>query len=122
KLLRSSITVRSTETTRMDGILEVGGVVESVAVNGEAPLLDVETSTSGHLISGETINVLPNPQMNLYSVPWLFPGVTSQSGWGHAAGERIRAFQVTMDGVPSTEPVRGALDSGNRAITPTQEL
>ena len=122
KLVRSGVTVHSTETTRADGILEVGAVIESVAVSGEAPLLDVETSTSGHLISGETINVLPNPQMNLYSVPWLFPGVTSQSGWGHAAGERIRAFQVTMDGVPSTEPVRGALDSGNRALTPTQEL
>ena len=122
KLVRSGVTVRSTETVRADAALEVGGLVESVRVTSEAPLLEVETSSSGHLLTGQAINSLPNPQMNLYSLPWLFPGITSQGGWGHGAGGRVRAFNVTMDGVPSTEPVRGALDSGNRAITPTQEL
>ncbi len=122
KLVRGSIRVRSTETARADARLEVGAVLESVEVKADAPLLEVETSTAGHLITGEILNKLSSPQLNIYSIPWLFPGVTSQSGWGHAAGQRSRAFNVDMDGVPSVEPVRGQLDSGNRAITPVEDL
>src|SRR2546425_34596 len=107
RLVRGNIRVRSTETARADARLEVGAVVESVEVKAEAPLLEMETSTAGQLITGEILNKLPSPQLNIYSIPWLFPGVTSQSGWGHAAGQRSRAFNVDMDGVPSVEPVRG---------------
>src|SRR5882724_6581099 len=54
KLTRSGILVRSTETARVDAALEVGAVVESVEVKAEAPLLEIETSTPGHLVTGET--------------------------------------------------------------------
>jgi hypothetical protein len=122
KLIRSNIRVRATETARVDVALEVGSVLESVEVKAAAPLLEVETSTAGQLIMGTTLNKLPSPQLNLYSIPWLYPGVTSQAGLAHADGQRSRAFNVNMDGVPSVEPVRGQLDSYNRALTPTYAL
>jgi hypothetical protein len=120
KLARSNIQVRSTETTRVDAVLEVGNLAESVEVKAEAPLLESETSTVGHLVTGESINKLPTPQQKIQTALWLMPGVVSQSGFGHTAGQRARAFNATMDGVSGMEPVRGAVDT-NRFLATVEE-
>src|SRR6185369_15290334 len=98
KVIRRNILVRSTETARVDLMLEVGGVVESVDVKAVSPLLESETSMVGHLVTGETINKLPAPQQNTQTVLFYMPGVTSQGGIGHVAGQRSRSFVATMDG------------------------
>src|SRR5438094_107173 len=54
KMVRRNILVRSTETARVDLMLEVGAVAESVDVKAVAPLLESETFTVGHLVTGET--------------------------------------------------------------------
>jgi len=84
--------------------LEVGNVVESVLVSAGAQLLETETATTGHLVSGVELTTLPTPQMKIESMLWYVAGVTSQSGTGHTAGGRSRAFQFTTDGVPATNP------------------
>lgn len=43
KLLRSDIQVRSTETARLDVVLEVGSVAESIEISARAALLETET-------------------------------------------------------------------------------
>ena len=121
RLVRSDIQVRSLETARVDVMLEVGSLTESIQVTGEAPLLETETSMAGHLVTGTSVIRMPNPQRHIYSLPWIFPGVTSQAGWGHAVGQRSRAFNVSLDGVPGVEPVRGGLDSGNRSLSSPEE-
>ncbi|MCC6862662.1 MAG: TonB-dependent receptor [Bryobacterales bacterium] len=121
RLVRSNIQVRSTETTRVDVTMEIGSVAESVEVTGAAPLLETETSMAGHLVTAVTVTRIPNPQRHIYSLPWIFPSVTSQGGWGHAVGQRSRSFNVTLDGVPGVEPVRGGLDSGNRSLSSPEE-
>jgi hypothetical protein len=112
KVIRHNILVRSTETARVDLMLEVGGVVESVDVKAVGPLLESETSMVGHLVTGETINKLPAPQQNTQTVLFYMPGVTSQNGIGHVAGQRSRSFVATMDGVSGMEPVRGEIATG----------
>ncbi|MBI4473372.1 MAG: carboxypeptidase regulatory-like domain-containing protein, partial [Acidobacteria bacterium] len=107
KLVRSNIVVRSTETARVDVVLEIGQMVDSIEVKAEAPLLETETSTVGHLVSGDIRNRLPTPQQKIQSILWYMPGVTSQRGDGHIAGQRSRAFVAAMDGVSGMEPVRG---------------
>ncbi|MGH9719508.1 MAG: carboxypeptidase-like regulatory domain-containing protein, partial [Bryobacteraceae bacterium] len=99
KLLRNDIPIRSTETLRLDVVMEVGNVVESVKVSAGAQLIETETSTTGHLVSGTELTTLPTPQMKIESMMWYVSGVTSQAGNGHTAGGRSRAFQMTTDGV-----------------------
>ena len=78
KLARKDIPIRSTETLRLDVTLEVGNVVESVEVSAGAQLLETETATTGHLVSGTELITLPTPQMKIESMLWYVSGVTSQ--------------------------------------------
>jgi hypothetical protein len=113
KLLRSDIQVRSTETARLDVVLEVGSVVESVEISARAALLETETSSTGHLVTGVQLAKLPTPQMKIESMLWYVPGVTGQAGSGHAAGGRSRAFVIANDGVSAMNPGTGAIGTGN---------
>ena len=122
KLLRSNIQVRSTETARVDVALEVGNLVDSVEVGAQAQLLETETSTTGHLVAGETLNTLPSTQMKVQTTLFYMPGVTSQRGDGHVAGQRSRAFVATMDGVSGMEPVRGAVATDRFLATVEQDM
>src|SRR5262245_39117688 len=117
RLVRNSVQIRSTETLGLDITLEVGNVVESVEVTAGAQLLETETSTTGHLVSGTELTTLPTPQMKIESMLWYVSGVTSQSGNGHTAGGRSRAFQFTNDGVSGTKPGEGVVGSGRRLYT-----
>lgn len=117
KLLRNDIPIRSTETLRLDVTMEVGNVVESVKVSAGATLLETETSTTGHLVSGTELTTLPTPQMKVESMLWYVAGVTSQSGTGHAAGGRSRAFQMTTDGVSAINPGEGTVGTARNITT-----
>jgi hypothetical protein len=117
QLVRSNIQVRSTETVRLDVSLDVGNVVEQVEVAATAPLLEAETSTTGHLVTGRELNKLPTPQMKVESMMWYVPGVTSQSGYGHVAGSRSRAFNMANDGVGGVTPGTGVVGTGRNMST-----
>ncbi|HUQ91367.1 MAG TPA: hypothetical protein VM120_06785 [Bryobacteraceae bacterium] len=116
-MVRNDIPIRSTETLRLDVSLEVGNVVESVKVSAGASLLETETSTTGHLVSGAELVTLPTPQMKVESMLWYVSGVTSQSGTGHAAGGRSRAFQMTTDGVSAITPGEGTVGTARNIST-----
>ncbi|MBI3280915.1 MAG: TonB-dependent receptor, partial [Acidobacteria bacterium] len=117
KLVRSNILVRSTETHRVDAQLEIGTVIERVEISAQASLLETETSSTGHLVTGVQLTKLPTPQMKIESMLWYVPGVTSQSGAGHAAGGRARAFQMTNDGVSGLTPGEGTVGTGRNMST-----
>jgi hypothetical protein len=117
RLVRSNIQVRSTETVRVDVALEVGSVVESIEVGARAALLETETSMTGHLVTGTELTRLPTPQMKIESMLWYVPGVTSQSGVGHVAGSRSRAFVMANDGVAGTTPGTGTVGTGRNMST-----
>ena len=119
KLLRSNVQVRSAETVRVNVLLEVGTVVETIEVSAASQLLETETSATGDLVPGEILTSVPTPQMKIQSILWYMAGVTNQGGYGHVAGQRSRAFQATMDGVSGMEPVRGAV-STNRFLATVQ--
>ncbi len=117
KVLRSGIQVRSTETSRVDVRMEVGNVSEQIEVSAAVALLEVESSVTGHLVTGEELTKLPTPQMKVESMLWLVPGVTSQGGAGHSAGGRSRAFTMANDGVAGTTPGTGTLGTGRNMST-----
>ena len=117
RVLRSSVQVRSTETARVDLRMEVGNVAEQVEVSASVALLELETSVTGHLVTGTELVKLPTPQMKIESMLWLVPGVTSQNGAGHSAGGRARAFTLANDGVSGTTPGTGTLGTGRNMST-----
>jgi hypothetical protein len=117
RLVRNDIPIRSTETLRLDVTMEIGNVVESVEVSAGAQLLETETSTTGHLVSGTELVTLPTPQMKIESMMWYVSGVTSQAGNGHTAGGRSRAFQMTTDGVSATNPGEGTVGTARNITT-----
>jgi hypothetical protein len=117
RLVRSNIQVRSTETARVDASLELGAVVESVEISAGTTLLETETSTTGHLVSTVELNKLPTPQMKVESMLWYVPNVTSQAGYGHAAGSRSRAFVMANDGVSGLTPGTGTIGTGRNMST-----
>jgi len=117
KLVRSNIQVRSTETVRVDVVLEVGAVAEQIEVGAQATLLETETSATGHLVTGVQLTKLPTPQMKIESMLWYVPNVTGQAGSGHAAGGRSRTFVIANDGVSGMNPGTGAIATGFQMST-----
>ena len=122
KLVRGGIIVRSTETVRVNVALEIGSVVESVVVNEQSPLLETESSTPGHLVSGEIVNKLPTPQQKTQAILWYMPGVSSQKGEGHGAGQRSRSFNMSMDGVSVLQPVVGSISTGSTLYSSEEDI
>src|SRR5437899_9150260 len=78
KLARKDIPIRSTETLGLDVSLEIGNVVESIEVSAGAQLLETETATTGHFVTGTELTTLPTPQMKIESMLWSVSGVTAQ--------------------------------------------
>jgi hypothetical protein len=117
RAVRSNIPVRSTETVRLDVTMELGSVVEQVEVSAMGLLLETETSTTGHLVTGKTLVTLPTPQMKVESMLWYVPGVTNQRGAGHAVGGRSRAFVMANDGVSGMTPGTGTIGTGRNMST-----
>ena len=117
RLVRTNIPIRSTETQRLDAQLEVGAVVERIEVSANATMLETETSSTGHLVTGTQLVKLPTPQMKIESMLWYVPGVTGQAGNGHSAGGRSRSFQMTNDGVSGLTPGEGVIGTGRNMST-----
>ncbi len=122
KLTRRDIPIRSSETLGLDVTLDVGNVVESVQVSAGAQLLETETATTGHLVSGVELTTLPTPQMKIESMVWYVSGVTSQSGTGHTAGGRARAFQFNTDGVSGNVPGEGVVATARQLTTVEHDM
>jgi hypothetical protein len=97
-------------------------VSESIEVNAAAALLETETSSTGHLVTAEQLTSIPTPQMKIETMLWIVPGVTSQSGAGHAAGGRARAFVMANDGVSAMDPGVGALGTGKNMSAPEHNV
>ena len=121
-MTRRDIPIRSSETLGLDVTMEVGNVVETVEVAAGAQLLETETASTGHLVSGRELTTLPTPQMKIESMLWYVSGVTSQSGNGHAAGGRSRSFQFNADGVSGNVPGEGTVATARQLTTVEHDM
>ncbi len=59
-LTRRDIPIRSSEILGVDVSMEVGNVIETVEVSASAQLLETETASTGHLVSGHELTTLPD--------------------------------------------------------------
>jgi len=72
--VRSGITIRTDTTSRVDVTLEVGDISEKITVTEDAPLLDSETSSVGHIINSRTVSELPLNTRRFEQLVFLSPG------------------------------------------------
>ena len=119
--VRDGIQLRTGESPRIDVALEVGNVTESVQVTGTAPLLETETSTSGQVLEGGTIEKMPVLQKAFYRIYLYMPGMNVINGQ-HAVGQRQRSLGFTIDGVNAKESVLGNPNSIDTVVTASLDM
>lgn len=87
-----AVTLTVAETARLDFVLQVGAVNDTVEVSGAAPLLESSTASIGQVIEPEQISDLPLNGRNYLDLAKLSIGVAEPSGIGQAgiAGDRAK--------------------------------
>ncbi|MBM3768210.1 MAG: carboxypeptidase regulatory-like domain-containing protein, partial [Acidobacteria bacterium] len=116
---RAGIELQVQQTARVDFVLDVGQVTETVEVSGGAPLLATENATVGTVIERQRITDLPLNGRNFLSLVALSPNVTY--GFSPAAqaagrqggtrsqitmslsGARATWSNYTLDGITNTD-------------------
>lgn len=104
------------QAARLDLVLEVGAVTETVDVNAQAVLLDSESSTVGQVVGNKQIAELPLLGRNPYALGMLVPGVRQSIGVNNLPidqistvsitinGQRANANEFLLDGAPNSAP------------------
>jgi hypothetical protein len=101
--------------------LDLGAVVESVTVTGEASLLQTESASRSALIQNRAIEDIPTNGRNLYQLQYTLPGVVKTSRyWGSMelyafgnvngvmiSGGRQSENETLVDGQSNTKGDRG---------------
>ena len=121
KYLREGIQLRTNESPRIDVMMEVGAVSDTVNVQASAPLLETETSATGQIMDGETVVKIPVMQKGIKRMTLYMPGLNVVNGL-HGVGQRERSLGITLDGVSGKEPVRGAVNDDQRIMTGTLDM
>lgn len=134
-LMREAVSVQVESRIRLDFILEVGDAAASIAVTGEAPLIESETASLGQVIAARTVQELPIRGRNVFDLVSLSPGVqvnprsqgaVASTGDNSAPlfvlsdisinGGRYRTNEYMLDGVSIMLP-----ENNNFAISPSPD-
>lgn len=110
RAVREGVTVQVQGQARVDLVLAVGAVTESVLVTADAPLLESTTSTIGKVVDNRRIMNLPLNTRNVYSLIYLTPGVSGSIGNNYNSlsyavnGARSSMMDTLIDGISASHP------------------
>ena len=96
--------------------LAVSAVAESVTVTGEAPLLDLNSSTVANNVDPRQVSELPLYGRNWMQLTMLVPGSRTNSVSENPVAIRTQdtgMFQINVDGQQVTQSIRNAQDNPN---------
>jgi hypothetical protein len=124
---RDGITLTGAFTASVDADLRVGALEETITVTGEAPIVDVQSTTRQRVVDQEVMSALPTGR-NMFNVGVLIPGVSISTGGlasqdvGGALGPETRALSVNgsrtedqrfmMNGVSLSSMIGGGWGGG----------
>jgi hypothetical protein len=107
-LTRDGLEISAGFAARVNVVLKVGAVTESVTVTGVGPVVDLESTRGGRTVPGTLIANLPGGK-NVTDVVLMTPGLVPQAGAGDnpaALGQNTRArftsYGVNSDNTNST--------------------
>ena len=108
-LQRTGITVILGQTVNVDLALAAGGDRQTITVNGDAPLLQAETSNIETNIPGTTELAMPLNSRNFIQLSTLAPGVELPPGTllPRINGGRPRTNEYLYDGISALQPEPG---------------
>jgi len=128
-VLRSSVTLNSTEVARIDTVLQVGSVSATVTVTSDAPVLDLDTASMGTNMKSDQITDLP---LNIYGggrfvedfAVAITPGYSPiSSPYGAVVnGGQWFTKDYTIDGTSGTANIRGDSMDGGPSMEAVEEL
>jgi hypothetical protein len=102
KYLRPGVTVQVAETTRVDAILEVGAVNDTVTVTAEAPLLKTESGELSHQVDYKQAEELPLFTLNGSNNEGIGNIRDPLSVLAYLPGTDFRSdFELRVNGLPS---------------------
>ncbi len=107
---QAGIQLQVQQQARVNIVLQVGAMTESVTVQGDAALVEATTSSIGKVVDNKRILELPLNTRNVYSLVNLTPGVTGGIGNAHnqvsysVNGARGGTFDVLVDGSSAAFP------------------
>ena len=121
--VRKSVDLEVSQVARLDFMLTVGDISQTVEVRGASPVLDTQTATVGTVVETRRIEELPLNGRNYLQLASLTPGAT-QYGPGNSiaqargggdrsnfqlniAGQRLENNHYMLDGVENTDPNYG---------------
>ena len=112
EFVRDGLSMRSAEVPRVDIVLEVGSVNESVTVSAAASLLNTENVVSAYVIPAEQLKEQPGVmKRTMYTLQYMpgVVGVLGQAGF-HIAGQAQNDIGASIDGVTSKSPYTGVVN------------
>ena len=126
-VIRTGITLDVDQVARIDFVLEIGEVEQTIEVSGAAALLDTETTTVGQIIDNTRIVELPLNGRNYLQLAQLTTGIaptrgsrTADKGSFSAMGARAYQMNVVLDGVDNNSRAEGGqLGYEAQAVTPS---
>jgi hypothetical protein len=98
----TGIEVGTNQVVRQDAMMQVGGMAETVTVEGAATLLSTENATVAETIRTEMVAELPlSGGRNVWSLAGTTPGVLGGTSSFTGAGQRNIQNSLSMDGINS---------------------
>src|SRR5207244_2248213 len=96
---------------KLDQVLKVGAVEETITVSGASPVVDVRATATGTNLTREQLELTPTPRTGYVSLLAISPGVRTNLDVGgsqmvenpsfHAFGQTSQSWQ-TLEGVLTT--------------------
>jgi len=81
-------------TAKLDVVMPVGGVAETITVSGASPVIDVMSTTTNTRITRETIELLPSSRNSAVSLLAQAPGVRTVRDVGGSSLNALPTYRV----------------------------
>ena len=108
--VRTAVALQVQQQVRIDVVLEIGQMAETVNVVAGTSIVDTTTSSVGKVVDNARIQALPLNTRNIYSLIYLTPGVTGGIGNSHnqvgysVNGVRGGLMETLIDGSSAAFP------------------
>lgn len=119
KALHPAVTITVKARIRVDMMLQIGEVTETVEVGSQAPLIKTDTAEVGGVVSREILKEVPIFGRNLFALAALVPGTTNgpsssrQRDFSNSAvtvnGASAEANNFILDGISDNMEFSGAV-------------
>jgi len=108
KYVRNDVVLQAGDRARLDVLLEVGEVTQSVTVSTAVSQLQTETATRSQVLANEIIQNVPTQGRNPFQIAWAASGVIKSGSWRY-----LRSFDI---GGTSGISINGGREKTNEVL------